>query len=262
MQIKKYVKIWFLMAVKVSQVALASRFSTILFIVGKLLRFSLYLIFLFMLGVKVKTVGEYSLWQMAFFFATFNIIDVTAQFFLRDVYNFRLYIQSGNFDYYLLKPFSPLFRSLFGGTDILDLPMMVISILLITITASHLGSVSFFGILLYFLLLLNALCIAIAFHIFVIAMGVISTEVDSALWLYRDLTLMGRIPVDIYTEPVRAFLTFVIPIGIMMTVPAKALMGLLTLQVIGFSLLLGAMFFFASLLAYRYALLHYTSVSS
>lgn len=262
MQVKKYAKIWMLMAIKVSQVAFVSRFGAVFFIVAKILRFVFFLLFLLLLSSKVKTVSGYSIWQMVFFFATFNIVDVTAQFFLREVYKFQQYIKSGTFDFYLTKPFSPLFRSLFGGADIIDLPILLLSVGLIFLASWQIGSVSFLSIAAYVFLICNALIIVCSFHILVLAIGVLSTEIDSALWLYRDVTLMGRIPIDIYTEPIRFLLTFVVPVGIMMTLPAKAFMGLLSFDLLVVSLLIGGIFLFLSLRFWDFSLKRYASASS
>lgn len=262
MKIKKYLRIWFLMALKVSQVQLASRFGGILIIIGKFLRFFLFLIFLFLISSRVEKVGGYSVWQMVFFYATFNLLDTLPQFFFRDVYNFRRYITSGYFDYHLIRPISPLFRSLLGGADILDIPILLMAIGGIFVAISHMSTFSFTHIGLYLLLLCNGFLIATAFHIFILAIGILATEIDSALWLYRDVTLMGRIPVDIYAEPIRSIITFIIPVGVMMTVPAKALMGLLSIQAVLVALFIGLMFFFSSIWFWQFSLRRYTSASS
>lgn len=245
-----------------AQIALQSRFGAVMFIIGKLLRFSFFLFFLLILGFKTKAIAGYSLWQMIFFFATFNLIDTLAQFFLREVYRFRTYVVNGFLDFILTKPFPPLLRSLFGGSDILDVPLIFISIAFVIIAASHIGQITLFGILIYNLLIFNAFFIALAFHIFVLSVGVLTTEIDNTLFLYRDLTQMGRIPVDVYQEPLRGLITFFIPVGIMITFPAKALMGALSLEGIFISFLIGGLLFYFSLKLWHFALKHYASVSS
>jgi ABC-2 type transport system permease protein len=73
---------------------------------------------------------------------------------------------------------------------------------------------------------------------------------------------MGRFPVDIYKQPLRNIITFIIPIGIMITFPAKALMGLLSPQWIVLSFTIAAVLLMISLTFWRYALRQYTSASS
>ena len=262
MNISKYLKIWWIMTVSVSQIALTSRFSAIIFIVGKILRFFFFLLFLLILVSKIKTVAGYSIWEVVFFFATFNLVDIVAQLFLREVYRFRSYVVSGDFDYFLTKPLSPLFRSLFGGSDILDIPILILSIIFIMFSLGKIGNISVVGIALYILLIFNAFLIATSFHVLVLAVGILTTEVDNTLWLYRDLTQMGRVPVDIYHEPLRGILTFAVPVGIMMTFPSKALMGLLSIQAVAIALLVGSVLFYLSFKFWKFALKHYSSASS
>lgn len=245
-----------------SYIAFLSRFGAVIFIAGKMLRFAFFLLFVLLLVGKTRTILTYSLWQVILFFFTFNLVDIAAQLFLREVYRFRSYVVNGTLDYILSKPFSPLFRVLFGGSDVLDIPMFIIAVISIIVAASNTGAISFSNILLYVVLIFNAFIITLSFHIAVLALGVLTTEVDSTLFLYRDLTQMGRLPVDIYHEPLRSFLTFVIPIGIMMTFPVKALMGFITLPAVAASFITGGLLFFISLRFWRFALKHYASASS
>lgn len=262
MKIKKYFKIWLITTLVASQIAFASRLGAILFTIAKLLRFGLFLFFLILLLSKTRTIAGYSLWQVILFFITFNIVDTGSQFLLRETYRFRTYVVKGYLDYILIKPVSPLFRSLFGGSDILDAPILVLLTVFLIIALSQLGPVSFLSILLYLVFILNAFVIAVSFHILVLAIGILTTEVDNSIMLYRDLTQMGRVPVDIYGEPLRGILTFVIPVGVMMTFPAKVLMGLLSIQTVVIALLVGLVIFYTSFKFWQFAIRRYSSASS
>lgn len=259
---KRYIKIWKILIYISAQIALTSRFGAAIFILAKLIRFLFFFLLLLVLGSKTSTIAGFTLWQMVFFYVTFNLVDALAQFFLREVYRFRYYVVSGDFDYILTKPMSPLFRSLLGGSDILDIPMLILSLLFLIIAALHIGPITSLGVFMYLLLIGNAFLIAFSFHIFVLVIGILTTEVDNVLFLYRDLTQMGRVPVDIYQEPLRGFITFIIPVGIMMTFPAKALMGLISPSTFIISFLIGGVFFLVSLSLWRFSLRHYSSASS
>ena len=259
---KRHLRIWWFFTIKSTQIAFTSRLGVALFTLGKLVRFGFFLLFLIVIASRTNAIAGYSLWEIILFFATFNIIDVFAQFFLREVYKFRWYIVSGDFDFFLTRPLSPLFRSLFGGGDPLDIPMMFLSIGLIVASVMNIGSVTLASALLYIALITNAMIIALAFHIFVLGIGVLTTEVDNTIWLYRDLTAMGRFPIDIYREPLRAVLTFVVPVGIMVTYPAKAILGLINPFAILVSFGVAGAFLWLSILFWRYSLKNYASASS
>lgn len=259
---KKYFKAWLLMTINSVQTSFASRLGAILFILGKVVRFSFFFFLLVLVIGKTEALVGYNLSQVIFFFLTFNLVDILAQALFREAYRFRGLVTSGDLDLVLVKPVHPLLRVLLGGVDILDIITLVPLLVLIIYYAGQLGSLNFFTAGLYLLLVINAFLLATAFHIAALAVGVLTTAVDHTMWIYRDFTSMGRIPVDFYSGFIRQFLTFVIPVGVMMTFPAKALMGLLTGPLIFYSLFLGVILFWVSLRFWNWSLRRYSSASS
>jgi ABC-2 type transport system permease protein len=156
---------------------------------------------------------------------------------------------------------SALFRSLMGGADILDLitiPPLIGAIYYMGTLLSPLSFQVFF----YVLLIINGLIIATAFHIAVLSLGIITLEIDHTIMIYRDLINFGRFPIEIYRQPLKGILTYLIPVGIMISLPAKSLMGLVTpIGVLG-SFMFGVALFFLSIRFWNFALKYYTSASS
>ena len=232
-----------------------------IFLLGKFLRFSFFTGFLYFLIKGAGNLAGYDVNQAVFFFLTFNVIDILAQFLFREVYRFRPLVISGAFDLVLVKPLSPLFRSLMGGADVIDLvtiPPLVAAVIYV----GRFFDPGLIDVIYYFLLLLNGLLIATAFHIVALSLGIIILEIDHIIMIYRDMTNLGRLPVDIYREPFRSILTYLIPVGVMITLPAKALMGLASPAGVFFSFALGLGAIFVSLKFWRFALKNYTSASS
>lgn len=244
------------------QTFLSFRFGAIVFLLGKVIRFSLFLLFLIVLVSKTKILSGYNLPQVILFYMTYNFIDSLTQMLFRDVYRFRQYLVTGNFDLLLVKPMSTLFRVLFGGADLLDFVTLIPFIFIIIFLMFIIKDITWFGVIAYLFLMINTFVIALSFHILVMALAIITLEIDHAIMIYRDFTGMGKIPVDIYQEPVRSLITFVIPVGIMMTFPVKTLLGILDYTFIIWSLLFGVIIFTCSLLFWNYALRQYTSASS
>lgn len=233
-----------------------------LFVFAKILRFATFIFFLVILVKSTKILAGYNLDQVILFFLSFNLLDIVSQMLLREVYRFRGAVLSGNFDYYLVKPLNPLFRSLFTGTDIFDFITLIPLLAATGLYIDKLHLINPINLLLYFTMLFIGFLTALSFHILVLALGVLTTEVDNAIFLYRDIVGMGRVPIDIYIEPIRAFITFVIPVGIMMTFPAKALMGLLSPIFIIYATLFSLFIFYLSLRVWQHALKSYSSASS
>ena len=231
------------------------------FLIGKILRFVFFFGFLYFLLLGTKTLAGYSSNQVIFFFLTFNIIDVISQFLFREVYRFRPMIINGDFDLVLAKPLNSLFRVLMGGADIIDL-ITIPPLIALTIYFGSLLHPSFVSILYYLVLLLNGFLIAAAFHIIVLSFAIVTLEVDHTVMIYRDLTSLGRLPVDIYQQPLRAFLTYLVPVGIMITLPAKAMMGMMGVMGIVSAFSIGIFVVFIALRFWNYALNKFSSASS
>ena len=161
----------------------------------------------------------------------------------------------------LVKPINVLFRVLTGGADVIDLITIPPLIVLTVIYGASLNP-SFVQILIYLTLLINGFLIATSFYIAIIALGIVTLEIDHSVMIYRDLTNLGKLPVDIYKEPLKGFLTYIIPVGIMVTLPGRAIMGLTTWIGVITSLAAGVVFMYLSLKFWRFALTKYTSASS
>lgn len=259
----RLLKIWLMISSRAAQVQLLTHWAGVLFLIGKVVRFLLFFVFLFMVLSSTNTLSGYSRSEVIFFFLVFNLVDVMVQFLFRGVYQFRFAVVSGNYDLDLLKPLPSFFRPIFGWTDILDALTLVPLWGYFTWYIFHYGIFPDFGLLFLFLLLLiNALVIAFAFHLFVCAVCVLTTQIDHLVWVYRDLTGMARFPTDIYQKWLQWILTFTVPVVILFTIPAKALMGFLSWEWVVFSLGLGAVFLFLSLRFWQFSLKRYSSASS
>lgn len=256
-----YLKIWWIMSRNSFLMVLNQKFTLIVFVIGKVIRFAFFFGFIFFLLKGTNTLAGYSLNQTLFFFLTFTLIDTIAQFFFREVYRFRPQIVSGSFDLVLSKPINALFRSLLGGADVIDLvtiPPLIYGVI-------YFGQVlhpSLIQTVLFIILILNGLFIATSFHIAVLALGILTLEIDHTIMIYRDVVSLGRFPIDIYKEPLKGALTYFIPVAIMVTLPAKFLMGLVNPAGVLSALAIGIIAFIVADQFWNYALKYYTSASS
>lgn len=259
---KRYFLVWLRFAINGFQSQLSNRFALIILLIGKILRFTIFTVFIIILLSRTQALAGYSLDQTIFFFLTFNLIDIISQLLFREVYRFRQAVILGTFDFYLTRPVSALFRSLLGGPDLIDFITLIPLIAAVVIFMNRLHVADFINILIYISLLLVGFVIALSFHILVLSLAVVTSEIDHAIMMYRDVVGMGRFPIDIYKEPLRGFLTFVIPVGMMMSFPAKALLGLLSPQLIIYSAVFALVIFYLSLKVWDFSLRQYSSASS
>ena len=259
----KLIKIWWKLVLLSVQDQLLTTWAAIFFIVGKVVRCLFFFIFLFAVLSSTKTLAGYNREQVIFFFLVFNLVDIIIQCFFRGVYHFRSIVVRGTYDLDLSKPLPSWFIPIFNYSDILDfitlIPLWIY--FLWFVFTNHLF-VGIGDLILFFLLLGNSLILAFAFHLFACSICLLTTEIDHLIWIYRDLTSMARFPTDIYQKFVQVFLTFTIPVVILFTVPAKALLGLLSWPWIILSFVISGIFWWGSLKFWKYALKKYSSASS
>lgn len=262
-KILRYLRLWLLFAKYELMFQFSTKIAMVFFFIGKVVRFFSFIIILLLIKQNTNSLAGYTINEVLIFFLTFNFIDLVSQMFLRGVYSLSGKVRSGEFDFFLCRPVNPLFRSLAGSPDfndiILFIPLTAFSVWYIV---QSIPMLSWQHFMLYLLFLCNGLLISVSFHILVLCVGVITAEVDNTIMFYRDLTQMGRFPIEIYKEPLRSLITFVIPIGIMISTPAKTLLGLGTTNMLFLSMCIGVGIFALSLKAWGFALKKYTSASS
>lgn len=81
-------------------------------------------------------------------------------------------------------------------------------------------------------------------------------------WIFDGVFQMARYPLGLYPGWLRMALTWVIPVGLITTVPAEALTGTLSLPMLAGSLAVAIVFVLGASLLFRLALRKYASASS
>ncbi len=260
---KKYVRIWKRLAVMGFKIQTSHPLSSSGYLLGKFMRLFFFLVFLVAIFKHTQALAGYSLEEAALFFLTFNIVDMLAQLFFRGVYGIRALIREGDFDYFLIQPVNVLYRVAFNTVDFLDvatvLPVFGVTWYVLKRVPAGMDPLR---LVLYILLCMNGVLIAMAIHIAVASLAVLTQELENTIWIYRDVMTLGRFPADIYGPHLRAILTFVIPVAVMISFPARAFLGRLSFPWLGHAFFMAFLGLGTSLYFWRFATRKYTSVSS
>ncbi len=171
-------------------------------------------------------------------------------------------VWSGRLDFTLLRPvdiqFLVSFRQwrLFSLLDlILGLGVLGLAVSRLSLTLTPERLIAFVVLLFAALILLYAILLIFTALVFW-SPGFLFT------WLFNGLFQMARYPVGLYPGWLRLVLTWIIPVGLITTVPAEALTGSLApATLVGSLLLAGTLFVVASRL-FRRGLRRYASASS
>lgn len=258
-----YFSIWKSWGSNALQEAFVNRGTNLLFFIGKTIRLLMSLVVLLLIKQNISTFAGYTNDQMVVFFLVYQFIENVAQALFRGVYMFGRKVRNGEFDFDLLKPINPLFRALLGNPDINDviflIPSTAISIYLLSTLDLNITVASAMA---FVLLLINSFLIATALHIIVLSVAIYTTDVEGVVWMYRDLARLGQFPISAYLELMRFVLFFLVPIGMMITIPAEVLLNVTPSYSVFVSVLIGVGFFTFSLWLWHKALKSYTSASS
>jgi ABC-2 type transport system permease protein len=242
---------------------MSTSFGSAGYLVGKFVRIGFFLVYLIAIFKHVPSLKGYGIAEVVIFFMTFNLVDVTGQFLFRGLYGVKYLIEEGDFDKILTQPAHALFRISSMNVDLLDLITLPIVIGITMWAAGKLSTpVTPLHVFFYVLLILNAMVISYAFHVFIGALSVRTQELEGAMWVYRDVMTLGRFPVSIYSDAVRWAFTTVMPIAVMISFPAQALLGFLSWKGVVYGLVLAGFFHFVAQKFWRASLREYTSISS
>ena len=171
-------------------------------------------------------------------------------------------IKDGKLDYILVQPVSSLFLISLGKCEPLALSQVALGMLLVGLGLHDVGTLpSWWGVLGWLVLIAVGLTIAWASRVLIacICLWVPSIELDvfySALWQF------GRYPVEIYRQPLRFFLTYVLPFAFLATFPTSALTGRTSLLLPILGIAVGCVAVVIVQLVWKVGLRRYTSATS
>ncbi len=260
--IKKYLKLWKLLAILSAGSILSNRIDFVSYLFGKFIRFGFFFAFILAIFAHSNSLAGYGKYEVIFFFLTFNIVDTLGQLFFRGIYDFRNEVRLGNFDYTISKPVNALFFSLSRAVDLIDFIFLIPIVLIAIYVGFQIGHATIYNIFAYIILLFFGLFVILGIHIISAALIVWKTEAENAIWLYRESMTIGRFPPEIFSPKIKFLFTYFMPIIIIISIPAKAFLNMLNPVWILISFLYASLFLGFSVLIWRRGLRHYSSASS
>lgn len=171
-------------------------------------------------------------------------------------------VRSGQLDYLLLKPVDAQLAATLTRVDPTRAWDLLGGLVILGYALSVLGAPSVGGVALAVLLLVSGLMAMYGLWLLVICTSFWFVRVDNLRFLLSAVTDAGRWPVNIYTGAARVFLTVVVPVALVTSWPAMALLGRMDLPLAAQALAVGAGLLALSRWTWVKALSYYTSASS
>ncbi len=221
-----------------------------------------------------NSIGENTGWhqyQFFMFFATGLLINALVQaFFMTNVDELTDMIRTGGLDFILLKPIDTQFLVSLRRVEWSSLSNVLLGLVLLVYAMVRLAYLP--GAIQVVLYLVYVICGVAIYYSLMIALA------SSTVWMGRNLTLFdfwfyittfSRYPMEIYEGtvglPLRMFFTYLIPVLIVVNVPARVLVWPLREQnwwLAAFAILAAAACMAASRWLFQLALGNYRSASS
>ena len=214
---------------------------------------------------RIDTIAGWTRGQMIIFVGTFSMINaLNMVIYFFGIVDLPGKIRRGDLDHYLTKPVNPLLRLTFENFNIGSIPLVVLSVIIISYGVSVTGvEVSLllgitYGIfvLLMTLLWYNMMLILRTIPFFVFsATGIMRIE-------DRMLEFNFKVPGILYKGVFRIIFYFILPYGIMSTIPTQLITGSISETGLGISALTVAVFTFFAIWFWNLGLRNYKSASS
>ena len=171
-------------------------------------------------------------------------------------------VWTGKLDFTLLRPVDVQFQASFRHWRPFRLLDLVLGFGVLVTASLRLGrSVTFSELLAFLISLLIGMLIL--YSILLIFAGLVFWSPGFLFtWVFDGIFQMARYPVGVYPQWVRLILTWIIPVGLITTVPAQALSGSLPMWLFGAAFLFAIMLLIGGTAIFRSGLQRYASASS
>jgi ABC-2 type transport system permease protein len=171
-------------------------------------------------------------------------------------------IWTGKFDFLLLQPVDTQFLASVRHWRPFALFDLVLGGITLGIAVGQMQGVLGVVQLLLFLAMLAAGFIVLYAILLAFAGLVFWNPALLYTWIFNALFQMARYPVSLYPSELRFILTWIVPVGVMTTLPAEALLGTLTPANVAAGISIAAVACIAASLLFRNGLRRYVSASS
>lgn len=171
-------------------------------------------------------------------------------------------VWTGTFDFTLLRPVDVQFLASVRHWRPPAVVDVVLGLSVLGVAVARLGQTLTLGHAAAFVLTLVA-GITILYAILLAFSGLVFWSPGFLYtWLFNAFFQMARYPVGLYPGWLRLVLTWIVPVGVMTTVPAQALSGMLSSGMLLGSVGLALLFFAGATVLFRTGLRRYASASS
>ncbi len=194
----------------------------------------------------------------------YNFLEgITTTFLQPNLSRIVKHIQNGTLDFVLLKPIDSQLWLSFRIFSPWGIPSIFSGVVLILIGLIYSNTLINFKFIFYSTIMISSSVTILYSMWFLIATTSIwFVRVWNANEVLRSTLVAGRYPITAYPESLRKVFTFIIPIAFLTTIPAQAMLNMITFRMLSLSALVASLTFFFARRFWIFSLRFYTSASS
>lgn len=177
--------------------------------------------------LRTSSIGGWDIYQvlvlLGFMEMTLALGSLT---FYPMMYNFSEMIRKGDLDWKLVKPINTQFLITFPWIDVSDAASLLTGILMIAYSLSHQNGLNLFiNVPVFLVHLFLAMIVMYSLVVLMLTMAFKTTRINYIEYFFWNLQWQGRYPATVFKGVVHFVFMFIVPIGLISTVPAQTLFG-------------------------------------
>ncbi len=225
--------------------------------------FTFFLVILFVVYAKVDTIAGWDRSQAQILGATLYIVSSLNNLLTYAVLEIPNHVRQGTLDFIVTKPVDSQFWVSMRKFNFAEIGSFLAGIVLVVVSIVGMKMhPSFVQCLLYFIGIFCAVINLYGFQLALMTTGIYFIRIDNLWVLGETASGLGRYPMDIYPNPLRAMLTYLLPVAFFSYYPSLQLVRGANWAIAGQGILFSIVFFVLSRAWWRYSMKHYSSASS
>ena len=182
-----------------------------------------------------EVMNGWTLGQMVVLLGVYYVVQGAEELVFQPSFErFMQHVREGTLDFILLKPVSSQFMVSFRHFQTVQVLQVLLGVGIAGVGVARLtGTVTLTSALGFAVTLACGLVLIYALLLVLSTLAFWFVRVDNLLAIFWAFIDAARFPIDIYPGWLRLTMSTVVPVGIAVTIPAKAIAGLLDLQTLG-----------------------------
>ena len=230
--VKRYIRLYKIFFIQYMKTQMQSRFDFVIGFFSFFLNQILGIVFLYLIFEQIPSLNGWGFYELVFIYGYAQIPRGIDHFFTNYLWIFtRKTIREGLFDRYLLRPVNPLFQILVEQCCPDGIGELLVGLLLVLYAVINLQiTITATAILWFVTSVIFGAVIYMSVKIFLATNTFFIKDAYQLLYLGYNFSDFVKYPLEIYGNPFRFVLSYIIPFGFTAFIPASYFLQTNTLQ--------------------------------